>query len=91
MTRSTTTTGTPTAKPAAAGTAQAAIPHERIAQRAYEKWIQRGRPQGTDMQDWIEAEAELRAEATRSTVAATTNAAAAGKTTNWTSPTGQRY
>jgi hypothetical protein len=38
------------------------IPHEKIAMRAYEKWCKRGRPQGTDKQDWVEAEAELRAE-----------------------------
>lgn len=38
------------------------IPHEKIAQRAYEKWVKRGRPQGSDRQDWMEAEAELRAE-----------------------------
>jgi hypothetical protein len=38
------------------------IPHEKIAMRAYEKWCKRGRPQGTDKQDWAEAEAELRAE-----------------------------
>jgi hypothetical protein len=41
------------------------IPHEKIAQRAYEKWIKRGRPQGTEMQDWLEAENELRAEMSR--------------------------
>lgn len=41
------------------------IPHEKIAQRAYEKWCQRGRPHGTQLQDWYEAEAELRAEYTR--------------------------
>ena len=38
------------------------IPHEKIAMRAYEKWIKRGRPHGTDRQDWLEAEAELRSE-----------------------------
>ncbi len=42
------------------------VPHEKIAMRAYEKWCQRGRPQGTEKQDWIEAEAELRAELIRS-------------------------
>src|SRR5262249_23077832 len=31
------------------------VPHEKIAMRAYEKWCQRGRPQGTDKQDWMEA------------------------------------
>jgi hypothetical protein len=41
------------------------IPQEKIAMRAYEKWLQRGRPQGTDKQDWTEAEAELRAEMVR--------------------------
>jgi hypothetical protein len=38
------------------------IPHEKIAMRAYEKWCNRGRPGETDRRDWIEAEAELRAE-----------------------------
>jgi hypothetical protein len=41
------------------------IPHEKIAMRAYEKWCRRGRPHGTDKQDWLEAEQELRGEATR--------------------------
>jgi hypothetical protein len=44
----------------------AKIPHEKIAMRAYEKWIKRGRPMGTPEQDWAEAEAELRAEGSRS-------------------------
>src|SRR5713101_2874523 len=39
-----------------------AIPPERIAIRAYEKWCKRGRPPGTDRQDWVEADKELRAE-----------------------------
>jgi hypothetical protein len=42
------------------------IPHDKIAMRAYEKWVKRGRPHGTDKQDWLEAEAELRAEYSRS-------------------------
>ena len=42
------------------------IPQEKIAQRAYEKWIKRGRPQGTEMLDWLEAENELKAEMARS-------------------------
>lgn len=41
------------------------LPHEQIAMRAYEKWVKRGRPAGTDVQDWMEAEAELRAEMSR--------------------------
>jgi hypothetical protein len=42
------------------------IPHEKIAMRAYEKWCQRGRTHGHDLQDWLEAEQELRNEALRS-------------------------
>ena len=38
---------------------------ENIAQRAYEKWVKRGGGHGSDMQDWVEAEAELRAESGR--------------------------
>ena len=41
------------------------IPQEKISMRAYEKWIKRGRPQGTEMQDWLEAEMELKAEMAR--------------------------
>ncbi len=44
------------------------IPHERIAQRAYEKWLKRGCGHGHDMQDWMEAEAELRAEMARGAI-----------------------
>ena len=38
------------------------VPTDKIAMRAYEKWCKRGRPPGSDKQDWYEAEAELRAE-----------------------------
>ena len=41
------------------------IPQEKIAMRAYEKWLKRGKPQGTEMQDWLEAEIELKAEMSR--------------------------
>lgn len=41
------------------------VPQEKIAMRAYEKWCQRGRPQGTHVQDWLEAERELSAEAAK--------------------------
>ena len=41
------------------------IPHEKIAMRAYEKWCKRGQPQGTQVQDWLEAERELQAESAR--------------------------
>ena len=47
------------------GVVQVRIPHEKIAMRAFEKWVQRGRPCGTELQDWLEAEAELRAEFSR--------------------------
>lgn len=42
------------------------VPHEKIAMRAYEKWCQRGRPHGSDMKDWVDAEKELQAEMARS-------------------------
>jgi sigma-B regulation protein RsbU (phosphoserine phosphatase) len=35
------------------------VPADVIAVRAYEKWVRKGRPQGTTLQDWLEAEAEL--------------------------------
>ncbi len=38
------------------------VPHEKIAQRAYEKWMKRGCTHGCHTQDWTEAEAELKAE-----------------------------
>lgn len=42
------------------------VPHEKIAMRAYEKWVQSGRPMGMDLKNWLEAEAELRMEFSRS-------------------------
>jgi hypothetical protein len=48
------------------------VPHEKIAMRAYEKWCKRGRPNGTHQQDWMEAEAELRAEMSRTGTTPTT-------------------
>jgi hypothetical protein len=47
------------------------IPHDKIALRAYEKWVKRGRKDGNDVQDWVEAEAELRTELTRGTLGST--------------------
>jgi hypothetical protein len=35
---------------------------EKIAQRAYEKWVQRGRPHGDGVQDWLDAEKEVKQE-----------------------------
>ena len=37
--------------------------HEQIAARAYEIFIERGRPEGRDLDHWLEAEAQLRASA----------------------------
>ncbi|MBY0528549.1 MAG: DUF2934 domain-containing protein [Gemmataceae bacterium] len=44
---------------------QLKAPHEKIAQRAYEKWVKKGRPQGTHTQDWVEAEQEIQNELAR--------------------------
>ncbi len=55
----------PRPDPAATTVAEAIaaeIPREKIAQRAYEIWVARGKPAGTSQQDWLEAEAQLRAE-----------------------------
>ncbi len=65
MSRVATPAKTPT--PATPQPAQASIPHDKICQRAYEKWVKRGRPHGSDWKDWIEAEAELRSEMNRTT------------------------
>ena len=48
--------------------------HEQIAQRAYELYLERGREDGKDVEDWLAAEAELRREASQ---APTTHAARA--------------
>jgi hypothetical protein len=53
----------PTPRPAAAGPA-VHVPHDKIEARAYEIWVRKGKPHGQDLQNWAEAEAELRAEFT---------------------------
>lgn len=35
--------------------------HEQITRRAYEIFIERGQPEGHDLDHWLEAEAQLRA------------------------------
>jgi hypothetical protein len=45
---------------------QVKVPHEKIAMRAYEKWLKRGGQHGNDVKDWEEAERELRAEMAKS-------------------------
>lgn len=62
----------PTAQPTA-NTVK--VPHEKIAMRAYEKWCKRGQTHGHHAQDWAEAEAELRAEMTRTATGTHTPAA----------------
>ncbi len=37
-----------------------ALPHERVAARAYEIWEQSGRPDGQHEEHWYRAERELR-------------------------------
>jgi hypothetical protein len=39
--------------------------HEQISERAHEIWINRGCKPGQDEQNWLEAEAQLRAEMAR--------------------------
>jgi hypothetical protein len=34
-------------------------PHEAIAQRAYEIWLEEGSPNGWDLRHWFQAKAEL--------------------------------
>lgn len=47
----------PDANPAALAPSQ--VPHDVIAQRAYEFFVQRGYAHGSDLQDWFQAENEL--------------------------------
>ena len=53
-----TSVGTP-AKPPQSAMPQMAIPYERIAKLALEKWMKGGCKHGCDQQNWLEAEAEL--------------------------------
>ena len=57
-------TAAPKAAPPALGGAgkDAGPARERVAARAYQLWEARGRPEGTDRENWIEAERQLRAE-----------------------------
>ncbi len=61
------TNGSPaTAVPTPSAMAEPPVPHDKIAARAYEIWVRKGKPQGLDLQNWAEAERELRAEFARS-------------------------
>jgi hypothetical protein len=46
-------------------TTPTALPHEKVAARAYENWVKRGKPHGSPEQDWKQAEQELRTELAR--------------------------
>jgi hypothetical protein len=73
MSRSTTTSGnapqtgkgTQSAAATQPLTPQAGVPLEKVAARAYQKWMQKGCKHGCDAQDWLEAEAEIKAEMAR--------------------------
>jgi hypothetical protein len=56
---------TPSMTPSA--TTPTKLPYDKVAMRAYEKWCHRGCPHGTDVQDWLEAETEIRTEMIRTT------------------------
>jgi hypothetical protein len=43
------------------------VPRDKIAMRAYEKWLKSGCRHGCDQQHWLEAESELKAEMARAT------------------------
>jgi hypothetical protein len=53
------------AERAASGAPASGPIHDRIAQRAYLKWKARGCRSDTAMQDWLEAEAEVKSEIRR--------------------------
>lgn len=68
MSRATATaapTATPKSAPPKAAMPMPAVPRERIAMRAYEKWLKRGCTHGHAEQDWLDAERELAAEMTK--------------------------
>lgn len=46
---------------------QMCVPMEKVAARAYQKWMQKGCKHGHDTQDWLEAEAEIKAEMAKTT------------------------
>ena len=56
-------TGTGKKKAAGHGTRPAGAPtYEQIAVRAYEIWERQGKPEGLQMENWLQAEKELREE-----------------------------
>lgn len=75
MSRVTSPSSSSQSQSSGSSTQQVQIPREKIAQRAYEKWCQRGCPHGSDKQDWMDAETELRAEVTRGSSSASSSSA----------------
>jgi hypothetical protein len=55
------------------------IPPEQIAVRAYENWEARGKPAGTDREDWFEADRQLQEEIKHPSLENVTNPAEIGK------------
>jgi hypothetical protein len=60
--------------------------HEQIAARAYEIFVERGRPQGRDLDHWLEAEAQLRAAANIGAKMPATQGAGRSQATTRTQP-----
>jgi Protein of unknown function (DUF2934) len=73
MSRSTTTSATaPQTGKGTQASSTTQVCQDRVAARAYQKWMQKGCPQGSDKQDWAEAEAEIKAEMGKPGAAAST-------------------
>ena len=53
---------------------------DQIARRAYERWQERGCPQGDGLSDWLEAEQEIAAAALPSSPPAKANATSGSRT-----------
>ncbi|MBI3823123.1 MAG: DUF2934 domain-containing protein [Planctomycetes bacterium] len=47
------------------GAVQGCVPADKVAALAFQKWLKKGCKHGQDQQDWMEAEAELKAEMAR--------------------------
>lgn len=75
MSRATTAPTPQTSKPAqsmpSASGAASSLPKEKVALRAYQKWLQSGCKHGCDQQHWMEAEKELLAETAKTGAPAT--------------------
>lgn len=54
-----------TSAPSASSSTRRDLSHAEIEKRAYEIWCGRGRPSGTELENWLEAERQLGAERER--------------------------